>query len=247
MKILIATLPRSGSKFFDQNLNAYVSKLGLTSKHYYRGTSVESHGYQGLGEFLLRETRSTKYQVRLTASKSFVDTMIKVTNYEEEIDRRIELLKTVNCSFVIKEHCISGHSFDKLTAIVDRTYFLKRDKVEHILSNLVAAKTGVYMRTADFDQLVEDNTKNKFHISSNMVDVYLQAYRDFENLKSLSPHTQVLNFERLISIKTPEDFCVELNLPIVDFDFQESEIEYGQNKMDMIQNLDEVLSWIKFR
>lgn len=216
MKIAILTLPRTGSKMLQQNLQSY-----LTARD--SSTLSIDHPSLGLGEFLVK-TRLASDECLVPHVEFIAPNRLEYssdkTPASDELANRINLITSLNNSLVIKEFVFD--SFD-LSSIFS-----------------MSIKHGPLWNLPHLETLVQSFPYQKRPLIYSLLNK-----KSLKNLNPpKTEKVQILDFSDLVQCTTNKDFCQLLNLPIVDFTFVSKTKELDTDKFEMIENLDEVKAWI---
>lgn len=170
------------------------------------------------------------------------------TPASDELLNRINLIASLDNSWVIKEFVFDSFDFSEILHLADRIYVLTRDRSERILSAVFSHSFNIFnvqqaRVSAEFAAF--RNTGVKFTIPKETVDLFIAQQGVFEKFEPpKTEKVQILDFSDLVKCTTNKEFCQLLNLPIVDFNFVSKTKELDIDKFEMIENLDEVKAWI---
>jgi hypothetical protein len=251
MKILIATLPRTGSKFLQMNLHSYLQAAGQVTKMIHPVYDE----INGLGEFLnpinikKHSERSAddrpmfKYTANLTNDSNilFIESLI---DKDIEIENRLQILKKLTKPYVLKEIIFPTNNAQQLMPEVDLVYTIRRNIKERMLSVIVARFTGIYTKNALIPEAVASFNKDKIIVDKEMVNDILEFEKTYMRLVFPKTKTRELLYEDIIAIEDSQSFCSLTGLPFVNFRFIKDTVEFGNQKYEMISNLDDIENWI---
>lgn len=244
MKVLIATLPRSGSKFIQRNMQAYLASLGRTLV---ANTTDDPAGDIGLNEFFVGRGKNGKFINKATLFKGkVVYVPTDDLDQEGEKENRLSILRTNNQHFVVKDLVIFSDMkvTDQLIDMSDMIIVLKRDLRNCVLSNLASMYTHCYHQSHVMTSAIKEKTIEKIHVDLKLVDDLLERFTMFEAKKWPPEKIKVLNFEDLVKIKSSVEFCKWMKLPFSHFTFVPAEIEFSHHKYTIFSNLEEVMGKI---
>jgi hypothetical protein len=249
MKVLVLALPRSGTKILQSYLHHYLVAAG-TTLHIERWKN-------GLDEFLSPYTKNTsKFATVLNDEIKFGE---PVENSIDEVRRRLtDIVAPSTHNLVIKYPPLFREgecelSLDVLNAF-DKVVVLKRlNSFDVALSTGLAIALQSYLRTR-YDQtqveLIKNTLRNPIAINA---DEFKKIYNMNQQLinDEYKHHYQHLDYceityDQLSTFRTSDEFCKHLNLPEINFPLEQHyQIEYADNKHDMISNLQELKDIIK--
>jgi hypothetical protein len=97
-------------------------------------------------------------------------------------------------------------------------------------------KTNVFHPGSELDDVVKKAKKNPITIDINEFKYYYEVLKHYNNIPWPSTF-QVVDFWEMIKIKTDKEFCDFFNLEYKQFEFIPFEIEYGNDKEQIIKNI----------
>lgn len=227
MKVLILAMPRTASKFTSRTLQNYFNWQRTPVDQVYRTINVF---YDGLRNMRIK-----------LIDNQFVSTGEPLTDFMELVENRIECIEQYKGNGIFKIH----HSefidrpdlIDKLIATCDHVILLKRkNEFEQLLSHALAEYHNAWHQNA---KLNDKLTNEPIHIDP------LKFIHKIKLLKKCNDYippdnVTILNSEDICNAETREEICQLLNLPVKRFYQIPNTIEFGQNKFDMISNIDEL-------
>lgn len=251
MKILIATLPRTGSKFLQMNLHKYLQAKGPVTKMIHP-IYDESNG---IGEFLnpinikkhndgyVAEKPMFRYTASLTDDSNifFVESL---SEKQVEIENRLDILKKLSKPYVLKEIIFPTNHATLLMPEADLIYTIKRNIKERIISVIIARYTGIYTKSQSIPEAIASFKNNKIIVSKEMVDDILEFEKTYNEINFPKSKTKELLYDEVVGVNDSKSFCSLTGLDFIDFDFSKDTIEFGNQKYDMISNLSTVENWI---
>lgn len=237
MKIAIHHLNRSGSKLLHNNFQSYLKATGMPILC---PDKLESIG-QPL-DFTDHEyaTYKTNRTFTIMDNQLVYHDMDHFTNLRDERNSRISKLEKTDWGFVFKhtpwtkDKLLAGKIFDKDVAII------RKDMFDQTLSFCIARQTNIWGHGPKLDNL--KSQREKIIIDPKIWSNFYNLL-SYYNLIPWPEYVQVVNFEEMVKIKTCYEFCEFLNLEPLNFDFTEFEIELGQDKYDLVANLDDFKSY----
>ena len=244
MKIAIHSLPRSGTKNLIINFHRYLKSLDYPVVNYNCDRGLDEP-FNFKDDARNPEMKTLSKMVSKTINGEIVyrshETPVDI---EFEMRRRLQILINLNLSWVFRR--VPFYAFDPIlydTLVnVDKSIVILKDNVfEHCVSYTLASQLGIWDAGEQMNNAIEYYTKNQIELEiKRFEDRYIQFYR-FNRMKWLSP-ALVLKFEEMVNIKDSTEFCEFFQIPDNDFTFSQFEIEFGNNKLEMISNIDELKS-----
>jgi hypothetical protein len=240
MKIAIHSLPRCGTKTLQINFNNYLKETGsrvICADHPYGVGEpfnlTEEEFHSGFTSNILKEY--TDYGPVFIQGAA-------TPLYRELAHRFGKLMKRPNRSWVFKRNNLTSCDpllFDTITRVDKCIAVIRQDTFDHCLSFCLAKHLQIWTNGTELENAIETFSKNK--IKLDVID-FLNHYKEFVKYKNIpwTNHFQIVNFYDLVQIKTGEEFCKFFNLNYYPFDFKKFEIEYGDNKFSMIENVNEL-------
>lgn len=251
MKILLLTMNRCGSKIMQVFLHDYLKQLGPSL------SILNKLGHEmptGLDEFLLPHANVAGYRA-FEQDDGFINfDYNKKNDAEEECFRRLrEIVKphSKNCVVRHKPAFREFENIDLMNEIIDafdKVVVLKRtDNFERVVSHGIAAYFDAFStRDIGYEKALEEGIKNPIEIDPAFFKRNYRWGHYFMNdyYKKYYEHKDVaeITFEKMITIKTSEEFCKELNLPPATFELRHDVFpkEFGDIKYNMVKNLDQL-------
>jgi hypothetical protein len=241
MKILITTMARSGSKLLQHNIELYLKSFGSTLNVDF----ISPGPTRGLGEFFVGKGKDNQYLKKANIDafgQLFFEEFDNPIDVDDENNSRINILKQTSYNFVVKCLEMNVSIIDELAPLMDRVYILKRDKQQCILSNIVSRYTNIY----SIEQLNKVDRKITFTVDKSIVEEYKIKYDNFYK-RDRYKNAIDINFEDLINLNDSSEFCKLLYLTHNTFEFFKNTTKFGDHKFAMIENIDQVISWINDR
>jgi len=246
MNIHIITMPRSGSKTVMQYMtlyyrekykNLFVSTLISTKDIIWQGLksawSVDeflNHHHKGM--FQGHAEILNRFEI-LVSDK-------KIDSIEKELISRLDIIQNLTEPYILK-HFPRGytHITDQLISIPANIYYITRDDIfNHTLSWALSQRLASWVNN--------NHQKNMISLSENSpITVDHIAFRGLlrELLhfsKKFNDGRPVIRFEDIIALNNARDFCTLFNLDFVDFEFVKIGEEFGNHKLQMIANINEL-------
>lgn len=239
MRIAIHSLPRCGTKTLQRNFQSYLKALGMPV--------LGANRVDGLGEpFIFTEKEFTtgitnQRLKKYDADGPIFETGDPISVYQELSYRFVNLIHRKR-NFVFKRNpLIWGDPliYDTITNIDKCISVIREDTFDHCLSFCIAHYLQIWNKGDELNNAIIEHSKNKIRIDP---DIFLLRYNTFSLYKKLkwTAHFQIVKFDDIIKISSAKEFCEFFNLRYYHFEFKTFEIEYGDNKFNMIENLDEL-------
>lgn len=258
-KIVVWTLPRSGSKFIQNNITNYlVAKYGYenVAKAIHPGENNED-GICSFGELLLPEdlekfelSEETNNNLFFLKRRHNIEKHGKIDEHgihgssvdiEGEIAKRVNFYKTFDKHGVIKEFFKYQPEMD-IFNYSDKVIKLIRNKKDVIMSLMVTRRTRHYVGNRALFDSIEKFKDHKVELPKEEFEALEKLWEDFVYAPNIHPNTTVVFFEDLIKVKTSDEFCKLLGLEEgVKFNISTNYnggygVEYGSNKYEMVSN-----------
>ena len=163
---------------------------------------------------------------------------------QDFFNNRIQTVKnvTVDSCFKLHHYIVPNNILlsDNFLSIFDNIFHIQRRNIfELLLSNSISSHTGSWSKDDFQDTLIDNLTKNKIKIN---VDNFRSLILRLNRSNSLSLKNEKIIFtEDIVKCRTSEEFCKLLELNFRDFEVIHKP-EFGNNKMNMIQNLHQLQS-----
>lgn len=260
MKFLILTLPRTGSKFLQENLAQYL--CDNHSNAMYIKKDPFGRFFPFLQEILnpthieLRQGLAYRDEYRVsfkfnTAYKAYAHTnadQVLLEQYDE-FCRRIDLL---DCEYpwVVKFFAeflnanYIGLLINRLMPITDRIFILNRNHFDAVMSHQIASRFMSFGSGEKQRMIIDALTENPIELDETR---FVQAYKRFlffyEGVVPLvmdryGKKVTIVEYSILEKIDNQKDFLEYLNIPYADFALQNPGKEYGPDKSKLITNVD---------
>lgn len=243
MKISIYSLPRSATKHLQNMFQSYLVASGEPV--------LCKNRIEGAGEPFVYNDNDQEYSfssrelIELT-DDGLVYEKLKYKRYiPSDKILRADLLLNSELSWVIKS--VPRNKYDPIiqTMITETDLcmaIIRRDLFSHALSFCLSKQINSWSR----EEIIEFNSIHKYTAEPIQIDtdLFLHTYKWFSDYNNVKWHKlmRVVEFETLTKIKTAEEFCDYFRIPLLKFNYIEFPIEYGDNKFNMISNLDELES-----
>lgn len=182
MKIVILTLPRTGSKMLQQNLQSYLTACDSST------LSID-HPSLGLGEFLVK-TRLASDECLVPHVEFIAPNRLEYssdkTSASDELANRINLITSLNNSLVIKEFVFDSFDLSEVLHLADRVYILTRDRNDRILNAVFSHSFNIFnvnQARTSVEFTAFRNTGTKFSIPKEAVDLFIAQQEVFEKFE----------------------------------------------------------------
>jgi len=247
MKVLILSVPRSGTKLLQSYIYSYLDSIGPTL--------TVKNNFTSLEDFLSPHslTKNHKAYINTHNTIEFDDTTEVNDTYE--IQRRMNdiIIPTTN-NLVIKFLTLTAIS-DKLLDCFDKIIVLKRtNSFDLALSVAISANLSYNIKNISNADAHRDYIEHIIsHPLSIDFDTFKKIYKEnedfinnkFKHYYENYDYTEI-TYDELLSIQTADDFCIKLNFPSIKFDLPNNILtEFGELKPLMIDNLQELYSHFK--
>jgi hypothetical protein len=236
MKTLVLSLPRMGSKQITFNLYRYLKARYGTVSEIYPVRDIEP----SLDE--LFNTGHHRFKCTLVReNNNLIRTDNIILSLSDELDNRKKLVYELDGPYVIKHFPIVDRSItDFLLNCVDNTYVLHR---EDIFSTALSTCIGIISHSwikSDFQQMIIDDWLRvpivvPAHIFSERVMQSIRYKKTF-----CTNNARKIEFNDICAATNSYEFCKLMDLEYIDFDFIMLGKEFGDNKEQMVSNIDEL-------
>ena len=241
MRIAIHSLPRSGTKSLQINFHRWLLST--------QDNVLCPNAWAGLGEpFNFNDdefyngTRKIIYAFTNTELIFSSDAANPLKPITTELGDRINILLRMPNSWVFKRFILYKNDpilYDTIVN-VDRCIAVKRnDLFNHLISFVVAKKLEIWSLHQGLADAVERHKNNKIVIDLEKFANAFEWFKGFYNFK-WSKDFQIVNFDQMVKISSAKEFCEYFDLEYKEFEFHPFAIEYGNDKFDMIANLEEL-------
>ena len=241
MKIAINSLPRSGTKLLQANFHCYIKSAGYDVLCPESFDSILEPFYFSKHELELKEsvTRIESIdQYKINFKKGGVPCRIT-----DEVIRRYKYLKSLKQSWVFKR--TPRDQFDPIlyqsVVDLDKSVAIKRyDFFDHALSLSLAKKLDIWAPTDQLNDAIKNYTMQQIKIEKTEFASDYKWIKEYSKIKWVKD-VQVVKFEEMVKLNNSKEFCDFFQLPFIEFNFHQFDIEYGDNKRKMISNIDELI------
>jgi hypothetical protein len=241
IKVAIHALPRSGTKNLQINFQKYLLTYGA-DKVLAPLCSV------GLGEpFIFPDsdfkTKRTCYRMKYADTGLYYEETKVYTHVVSEMISRFDfLINHPKKGWVYKRSIWQHHdpvAFETTTKTDKPIVVIRHDTFEHCVSFCLARHLNLWEQGQQMQQAITTHLENKIEIS--LAD-FEENYKWFNRNNEIKypKEFQIVNFEDMVKIKDNTEFCNFFNIEYRNFDFSPFEIEYGNNKFNIINNLPEL-------
>jgi len=257
MKILILTLPRTGSKFLQSNLSNYVQT------NFGDSIALQNNGYRddSVGELLcsLNSTynicRATKFNNKIVLARDYSINPNRSRNKQladffPEFVKRVDFLS--DGSWVGKFFAEFTDDryyhilFNSICPLVDKIIIINRNQFDVAISLMISVIFRTFTSNDKQRRVISDLVLNPIELDvkrfGNIVDRTSYFYSDVMSVAKakFNEKVAIISFEELISLTSQSEILRKLQLPNYPFDFKLGSIEYGLNKQLMIKNIDQL-------
>jgi hypothetical protein len=235
MKIAINSLPRSGTKFLQANFHRYMKSAGydvlcpnsfdsilepFNFPDHELELTVTLTGIENIDNFKINFNKTHQYPQSLTS----------------EIINRFKYLTSLKQSWVYKRTpwvefdpilYESAVRLDKCISVIRYDFF------DHALSFTLAKELNIWAPTVELDEAIKAHTIKQIKLDKTEFAKNYKWVKDYNKIK-WAKNIQVVEFDNMVKLKNSKDFCEFFQLPIVEFDYHQFVVEFGDNKRRMI-------------
>lgn len=242
MKIVVHSLPRSGTKILVKNFQQYLKSLGepvLNSDYEYGLDEPFSFKEEGWSE---EKKTTTRLIIKHLKGETVYVPDCDPEDIKEEIQRRFSALINLKHSWVCRR--VPFGKFDPIlydtVSNVDKSIaIIKNNIFDHCLSYTLAAQLKIWSAGQELNLAVEKYTASKIKLNETDFAHHYSMFWQFNQMKWFPPILSV-TFEDMVKINNNKEFCDFFQIPFNDFQFSPFEIEFGDNKINMIANIKEL-------
>lgn len=245
MKIVIHTYPRSGSKGLQANLTEYVRSTGVSVIPKENYLSLDELMFRvNLRTFNLTNNTTTRHLLKINTKRFEFENLEIPISVRDEILHRCTIINSYSDSWIIKYLAFVTNDpvIHDCVLPADKSIVVSRkNEFELCLSMLVGLKLNLWISGSEMDRAIQETKLNKLTIDPIF---FKNQYRELKNFnKIIFPENyQKVDFDDIISIMDDKDFCAFFNLPYSKFNFKPWQIEYGNHKFDMVNNIEQLRS-----
>lgn len=242
MKIAVIGMPRTATKTVLRNMSKYLeARYGVVSNLIDSTTGIV---VPHLDEMLNSFIGHFQNQADLI-NDNVVLSNRPIVSIDDELAKRIGLLRIIKLPFVVK-HFPFSHQLQQmpgLTDSVDRVYYLsRRNTFEHALSFCISKQTHSWAVSDAQRSAIANALENRIIIPA---DTFRKVTEGFNQYNLYLYGKKTIDFETIVKIRSSTEFCSIFELEEIDFEFRNDDIEYGDNKLNMISNVDELMQIYK--
>jgi len=240
MKVLILSVPRSGTKLLQSYIHSYLNSTGPTLHI--------NNSPTGLEDFLSPCSDTKDYRAYINGLDVQFDKNSNI-DVSSEMRCRLQSISTNANNCVIKYLTLDTIN-DKILKCFDKIIVLKRlNSFDVALSETITEASGYHIKN------ISNSYTHKDYIKNTVIDPITINVNNFKKIYSenedfikdkFKPYYENLDYveityDELISIIDSNELCKLLNLPIVDFTLPNYIMkEFGEFKQLMINNMKEL-------
>lgn len=241
MKIAINSLPRCGTKILQANFHRYLISTGrkvLCAKNF--DGILEPFNFTDT-EIYLRSTRTgissiDDYKIHFLREYEFAIPLA------DEIRKRFLFLLNLDQSWVYKRtpHSKWDPILYESAVRLDKSVSIKRTNTfEHCISFTVAHYLNIWTTGTDLEKAINRHVTEKIKLDTILFKRFYQWFTNVNKIKWVKD-IQVVDFNEMVKVSNSTEFCEFFHIPYSEFDFHPFIVEYGDNKMNMVSNLEEL-------
>lgn len=218
MRILIFALPRTGSKFVSNNIIKY----------------IDDPTYQ-VDDMFNADFKSQEIELVNNRPRS---TGVELKTFDEFYDNRINVIKQIQGTLVVKCHYHSLHTrpdlIERLSEHFDKIIVVhRRDSFGQLLSHAISARINSWL-PGEAQELL----KSRFVARPITVPVmqWIEMIEELKKCKRMEFENATEVFVEDLYNSSDEEFCKLLGLPHKEFGIKNDTKEFGDGKKLMVQN-----------
>ena len=245
MKIVIHTYPRAGSKGLQANLTEYVRSTGVSVIPVENNLSLDELMFRlSLNTFNPSNNTTIRHLLKINTKRFEFKNLEIPISVRDEIIHRCNIVNSYSDSWIIKYLAFTTNDpvIHDFILPADKSIVVNRkNEFELCLSMFVGLRLNLWTSGTKMDHAIQETKLNKLTIDPIFFKNQYRALKNFN--KIIFPENyQKVDFDDMVSIMDDKDFCAFFNLPYSKFDFKPWQIEYGNHKFDMINNIEQLRS-----
>lgn len=245
MKVAINSLPRSGTKVLQRNFQRYLIQQGTTLSKDNVDSIWEPFSFTPM-EYDLGVTNQGIIEItsdEIVYGKKYTFSSIPL---HLEVQNRFNLLYERPENWVFKRTPWVQHDpiLYACSTLLDKCVAIKKkytiaNAFQFAISLGLATQLNIWANSPALDSAIKQHRADKIELD---LELFASQYRLFNQYNNIvwSSDIQVVDFDQMVELSSSREFCKFFDLPYLDFEFVEFQIEYGANKLEMISNLDEI-------